>query len=116
MKTLFALLFCLLPLFITAQNDDWHISTQQNTDYTGIVVANGRIGILPSENVFKTKQIILNNVYEKASPQGVSQILLGINFQNLSLEIDGEQLTDEIISNWSQTYFRLIIKKFINYD
>lgn len=86
-----------------SQNNGWQISTNDNSNYTGIVVANGRIGILPSENVFKTKQIILNNVYEKASTLGVSQVLQGINFQNLSLEINGKQITDETISNWSQT-------------
>ena len=73
-----------------AQNDGWHISTNQNTDYTGVVVSNGQLGILPSEKVFKTRQVIMNNVYDKESPLGVSRILLGIHFQNLQVDIDGE--------------------------
>lgn len=88
---------------IAAQNDGWHISTNQNTDYTGVVVSNGQIGILPSEKVFKTRQVIMNNVYDKESPLGVSRILLGIHFQNLQVEIDGELVTDANIANWSQT-------------
>lgn len=103
MKTAISILFSLFTTLLAAQNDGWHISTTQNTNYTGIVVANGQLGILPSEKILQTKQIILNNVYDKESPLGVSRILLGINFQNLSLEIDGEKVNDENVSNWSQT-------------
>jgi trehalose/maltose hydrolase-like predicted phosphorylase len=97
----------LLALMISAsgltQNDGWHISTSTPDNYTGIVVANGRLGILPSEKPFQTKQIILNNVYDKESPLGVSRILQGMNFGNLDMEIDGELITSENISNWKQT-------------
>jgi trehalose/maltose hydrolase-like predicted phosphorylase len=103
MKTLLSILFCFSTVIANAQNDGWNISTTTNTNYTGIVVANGRIGILPSEKLFKTEQIILNNVYDKESPLGVSRILLGINFGNLEMEIDGEKVTEDNISNWSQT-------------
>ncbi|WP_422107139.1 glycosyl hydrolase family 95 catalytic domain-containing protein [Winogradskyella sp.] len=105
MKTFnyFLLIFMSLAQTISAQNDGWHISTNQSTNYTGIVVANGHLGILPSEKVLKTEQIILNNVYDKESPLGVSRILKGINFQNMKITIDGETVTDDNISNWEQT-------------
>ena len=86
-----------------SQNDGWNIYTTATKNYTGIVMANGRIGILPTENPFQTKQIILNNVYDKESPMGVSKILQGMNFGNLELEIDGEKITKNNITNWSQT-------------
>jgi len=86
-----------------SQNDSWNISTTNNTNYTGVVVANGRIGILPSEKPFEVEHIILNNVYDKASPLGVSQILKGMNFGNLEIEIDGEKITENNISEWRQT-------------
>ncbi|MEM6718695.1 MAG: glycoside hydrolase family 65 protein [Bacteroidota bacterium] len=101
-KALFILL-TMLPIFMNVQHDGWHISTTEKENYTGIVVANGRIGILPSKEVLKTEQIILNNVYDKESPLGVSRILKGIDFQNLDLYIDGELVTDTNISNWRQT-------------
>ena len=103
MKTLLSFIFSLCILITAAQNDGWNISTTTNTNYTGIVVANGRIGILPSEKPFQIKQIILNNVYDKASPLGVSRILQGMNFGNLDVEIDGELITSENISNWKQS-------------
>lgn len=86
-----------------AQNDEWNITTTDTANYTGIVVANGRIGMLPSAQPFQVEHIILNNVYDKASPLGVSQILLGMNFGNLALAIDGEEVTADNITQWQQT-------------
>jgi len=104
MKLVIKLFFSFfLATNLSAQNDGWHISTSQPDNYTGIVLANGRIGILPSETPFGVKQIILNNVFEKASELGVSRILKGMNFGNLELEIDGELVTASNISKWKQT-------------
>ena len=90
--------------FVTmAQNDGWNITTTDTANYTGIVVANGRIGMLPSAQPFQVEHIILNNVYDKASPLGVSQILLGMNFGNLALAIDGEEVTADNVTQWQQT-------------
>lgn len=96
-------LFLLVANICSSQNDAWNVSTKTTKNYTGIVMANGRIGILPSEKPFKAKQIILNNVYDKESILGVSKILQGMNFGNLELEIDGEKITENNIANWSQT-------------
>lgn len=103
MRKVLSLLFCLNIILLNAQNEGWNIATTTSTNYTGVAIANGRIGILPSERLFKTEQIILNNVYDKESPLGVSRILKGMNFGNLELEIDNEKLTIENINNWSQT-------------
>ncbi|REE83311.1 trehalose/maltose hydrolase-like predicted phosphorylase [Lutibacter oceani] len=101
-NNLFIVLF-LISSSIIGQNDGWNISTTNNKNYTGIVVANGRIGMLPSEKPFEIEQIILNNVFDKESPLGVSKILLGMNFGNLEVEIDGEKITEATITNWKQT-------------
>lgn len=103
MKNSLLVILLLLSFTGIAQNDGWNISTKNNKNYTGIVVANGRIGLLPSEKPFQVEQIILNNVFDKESPLGVSKILLGMNFGNLEIEIDGEKITEENISNWQQT-------------
>ena len=103
MKFFWSLLLCFNAVLLSAQNDGWHISTTNKSNYTGIVVANGRIGVLPSEKPFKTKQVILNNVYEKASQLGVSKILEGMNFGNLDISIDDEMVDETNISNWKQT-------------
>ncbi len=103
MKIITIFLFLMVTNISISQNDSWNISTTNNTNYTGVVVANGRIGILPSEKPFEVEHIILNNVYDKASPLGVSQILKGMNFGNLEIEIDGEKITENNISEWRQT-------------
>ncbi len=102
MKTKAAFLSMLFCFALQAQETGWTISSGKVEKYTGIVTANGRIGILPEDKPFQTKSIILNNVYDKESPLGVSKILLGMNFANLDLEIDGEKITEENISDFEQ--------------
>ncbi|PKQ64201.1 glycosyl hydrolase family 65 [Labilibaculum filiforme] len=80
----------------------WQIATADFSNYTGISLANGRIGILPSAEPGKTKAIILNNVYDKESEFGVSKVLLGINFANLQIVIQQDTLSLENCSNWQQ--------------
>jgi len=103
MKNIVIAILSLLSITTIAQNDGWNISTSSTKNYTGIVVANGRIGILPSENPFEVEHIILNNVYDKADSLGVSKILLGMNFGNLEIEINGERITANNSSDWKQT-------------
>ncbi|MDC1379804.1 glycoside hydrolase family 65 protein [Algibacter sp.] len=88
---------------MTAQNDGWHISTKENLDYTGIAIANGRIGMLSSSKPLQIQHVVLNNVYDVDPNLKVSQILHGMNFGNLDLYIDGEKITEDNISNWQQT-------------
>ncbi|WP_299528636.1 glycoside hydrolase family 65 protein [Ulvibacterium sp.] len=102
MKRLAIILIMTLSLSAIAQEKGWTISSGKVEKYTGIVTANGRIGILPEDKPFQTKSIILNNVYDKESPLGVSKILLGMNFANLDLEIDGEKITEGNISDFEQ--------------
>nr|WP_298927745.1 glycoside hydrolase family 65 protein [uncultured Allomuricauda sp.] len=102
-NTCCALLTLFMGVSILAQEDGWSISSKKVEKYTGIVTANGRIGILPEDKPFQTKSIILNNVYDKESPLGVSRILLGMNFANMEVEVDGEKITEKNVSNWQQT-------------
>lgn len=101
MKNGIAMLILFLPLTIGAQ-EGWTIATGKVEKYTGIVAANGRIGILPEDKPFQTRSIILNNVYDKESPLGVSKILLGMNFVNLEMEIDGEMISEDNVSDFKQ--------------
>jgi trehalose/maltose hydrolase-like predicted phosphorylase len=99
------LLIILLQISLVAfgQSDEWNISTSNKSDYTGIAIANGRIGMLSSNKPLEIQHIILNNVYEKDPDLKISQIVLGMNFGNLEIYIDGEKISDDNISNWRQT-------------
>lgn len=99
-------LYPLLVLFICkvqAQETGWQITAERSENYTGIVTANGRIGILPDQAPFGIASVILNNVYEKESELGVSKIVKGMNFGNLELSLDGEKVSMANIEDWSQT-------------
>ena len=88
---------------LSAQNDGWNISTNNNTNYTGIAIANGRIGMLSSPKPLEIQHVVLNNVYDVDPNLKVSQILHGMNFGNLDMYIDGEKITENNINNWQQT-------------
>ena len=103
MKKITILVFIALNLITHAQEKDWVLTTGKVEVYTGIVAANGRIGILPEDKPFQTKSIILNNVYEKESELGVSRIISGMNFANLDVFIDGEKITEQNVSDWKQS-------------
>ena len=103
MKNFALFIFLMVTNIGASQNDGWNITTTNNLNYTGIVLANGRIGILPSEKPFEVEHIILNNVYDKGGELDVSKILLGMNFGNLDIEIDGEKITEDNINEWKQT-------------
>ena len=83
----------------------WIITSQKTEEYTGIVVANGRIGILPENLPFKTKSLIVNNVYETEFAGGVSKIVSAMNFANLHMEIDGVLVCKDNISEFEQTLY-----------
>ncbi len=92
-----------IHLGTAAQQDGWTLFSGKVDKFTGIVAANGRIGILPEDKPFEVRSIILNNVYDKESPLGVSKILMGMNFANLDVEIDGEKITETNVTHWQQT-------------
>ncbi|CAM4300720.1 glycosyl hydrolase family 95 catalytic domain-containing protein [Gillisia limnaea] len=102
-KYFLILIFFSTTLWSQSPKNPWSISSGKVDAYTGIVAANGRIGILPEDKPFEVRSIILNNVYDKESPLGVSKILVGMNFGNLEMEIDGEKITENNVSNWMQT-------------
>ena len=103
MKIKALILFTFASSFLTAQNDAWNIEVTDHSDYTGIAISNGRIGMLSSAKPLKIQHIVLNNVYDVDPNLRVSQVLHGMNFGNLDMYIDGEKITENNISNWKQT-------------
>ena len=102
MKKTLLLILLTSSLNLIAQNDGWNISTNNNSDYTGIAIANGRIGMLSYSKPLKIKHIVLNNVYDVDPNLKVSQVLHGMNFGSLDMYIDAEKITEGNINNWQQ--------------
>ena len=84
------------------ENSPWQITATDTTNYAGIAMANGRIGLLPSLKPFTVSSIILNNVFDKGSERGVSRIMRGLNFACLDMTIDGDKIDKSNISQWKQ--------------
>ena len=103
MKKTLMILLVSISIFSHAQNDGWHITVDDNSDYTGIALANGRIGMLSSKNPLEIQHVVLNNVYDVDPNLEVSQVLHGMNFGNLDMYIDGEKIDSTNITNWKQT-------------
>ncbi|MCW3118593.1 MAG: glycoside hydrolase family 65 protein [Chitinophagaceae bacterium] len=97
---LLSFLFCLC----FAQTDTWTIKATKidPSNYYGITVANGMLGIVSSPEPFKIKDVVLNGAYDLYGRGRVSNFLRSFNFLNMYLEVDGKRLGATDISNMQQ--------------
>lgn len=89
---------------ITAAQNPWRITTNQinPSNYYGITVANGQIGVVSSAEVFKVKDVVLAGAYDLYGRGRVSNFLKSFNLLNMYLEIDGRRLGNADASNMKQ--------------
>lgn len=71
--------------------------------YAPAPMANGCIGILPQKELFAVEHVMLNHVFDAASPHVVSRVMRGINPFCLSMKIDNKKVDTSNISDWQQT-------------
>lgn len=71
--------------------------------YAPAPMANGCIGILPQKEPFAVEHVMLNHVFDSASPHIVSRVMRGINPFCLSMKIDKIKVDTSNISDWQQT-------------
>ena len=108
MKKTFLILSLLIALNLNAQDfskSAWHIqATEINpTNYFGITLANGVVGLVSSPEPMKIKDVVLNGVYDNYQRGRVSNILKTFSHMNLDLLVDGVNMNRSSISNYSQT-------------
>ena len=92
-----------LPAFITAQ-DPWNIKTIaiDPSNYYGVTVANGMIGIVSSPEPFKVKEVVLAGAYDLYGRGRVSNFLKSFNLLNMYLEIDGKRIDGKAATDMTQ--------------
>jgi len=99
------LAFCLVVIvkFISAQ-DPWKIKTAKidPSNYYGVTVANGMIGIVSSPEPFKIKDVVLAGAYDLYGRGRVSNFLRSFNLLNMYLEIDSKRIDAKSVSNFQQ--------------
>ena len=92
--------------FVPAQQkpDIWKISTDKidPSNYYGITVANGMIGIVSSPEPFKVKDVVLAGAYDLYGRGRVSNFLRSFNLLNMQMDIDGRRVTASETSNMKQ--------------
>jgi trehalose/maltose hydrolase-like predicted phosphorylase len=101
-KMMFMVLLASSMVMGQAKLDEWHLYANSRENYFGVAMANGKIGIVTDDTPLKTKEIILNGVYDSSPENGISRIVRGIEFLNLHLSIDSQEIKSDNISNWSQ--------------
>jgi trehalose/maltose hydrolase-like predicted phosphorylase len=97
------LLITTLQIF-AQQPDPWKIQTSSidPSNYYGITVANGMVGIVSSPEPFKVKDVVLAGAYDLYGRGRVSNFLRSFNLLNSYLEVDGKRVDKNNVSNMKQ--------------
>ncbi len=105
MKKLLACFYLTFFYSISFAQDAWKITASKidPSNYYGITVANGMLGIVSSPEAFKVKDVVLAGAYDLYGRGRVSNFLKSFNLLNIYMEIDGRRLSNGDISNMQQS-------------
>ena len=97
------LIVALLAGCAGSADDTWTVHTvdYDDTEYYGIAMANGRLGILPGKEPFSVKEVIQNQVFAYDHSVGVNAVVKAPVPFKVSMCVDG--ILDWKVSDWSQT-------------
>ena len=100
---------CVLFLFSLSLSysqaiDPWIIKADKidPSNYYGITVANGMIGIVSSAEPLKVKDVVLAGAYDLYGRGRVSNFLRSFNLVNMRLDIDGKRIEAANTTNFRQ--------------
>lgn len=104
-KTIIAVLLLISNMVYSQQKaDPWKISASNidPSNYYGVTVANGMIGIVSSPEPFKVKNVVLAGAYDLYGRGRVSNFLNSFNLLNMNFEVDGKRMDAKSVSNFKQ--------------
>lgn len=104
-KYLFTVLLLITINSIITAQDPWKITAEKidPTNYYGVTVANGMIGVVSSAEPFKVKEVVLAGAYDLYGRGRVSNFLKSFNLLNMYLEVDGKRIGNTEASNMQQS-------------
>lgn len=93
-----------VTIFAQTNVDSWKITADSinPSNYYGVTVANGMIGIVSAAEPFKVKDVVLAGAYDTYGRGMVSNFLRSFNLLNMQMSIDGQQVDKNNISNMHQ--------------
>src|SRR3982751_5202590 len=96
--------FTLFVFTLSSAHDPWKIRAEKidPSNYYGITVANGMIGIVSSPEPFRVKDVVLAGAYDQYGRGRVSNFLRSFNLLNMNMEIDGKRIDGKNITNMHQ--------------
>ncbi|MBS7563006.1 glycoside hydrolase family 65 protein [Mucilaginibacter sp. Bleaf8] len=95
---------CVMPAYTQSKTDAWIISADKidPSNYYGITVANGMIGLVSAPEPFKLKSVVLAGTYDQYGRGRVSNFLNSFNLLNMNLDINGRRVSAAGASNFRQ--------------
>ena len=98
------ILFLFFQVSSAQSIDPWVLKADKidPSNYYGITVANGMIGIVSSSEPFKVKDVVLAGAYDQYGRGRVSNFLRSFNLLNMYLEIDGKRMDGKNTANLKQ--------------
>ena len=104
MKKFIAFIILSFVINNSFSQDPWIIKADKidPSNYYGVTVANGMIGIVSSPQPFQVKDVVLAGAYDLYGRGRVSNFLRSFNLLNMYLEIDGKRLDAKSVSNFKQ--------------
>jgi trehalose/maltose hydrolase-like predicted phosphorylase len=104
LKRLLLSYFLLLISYFSFSQDPWKITADKidPSNYYGVTVANGMIGIVSSPEPFKVKDVVLAGAYDLYGRGRVSNFLRSFNLLNMYMDIDEHRIGAKDASNMKQ--------------
>lgn len=102
---LLTLIICMgMSALSQTKPDSWKIKASKwdPSNYYGVTVANGMIGIVSSPEPFKVKDVVLAGAYDQYGRGRVSNFLRSFNLLNMQLDIDGKKIGGADAKNMQQ--------------
>src|SRR5213080_3368267 len=100
----FAIAFVFFCSSFSQTIDPWKIKADKidPSNYYGVTVANGMIGIVSSSEPFKVKDVVLAGAYDLYGRGRVSNFLRSFNLLNMNMDVDGHRIATADVSHFTQ--------------
>src|SRR5689334_24474038 len=104
MKKFIAFIILSFVINNSFSQDPWIIKADKidPSNYYGVTVANGMIGIVSSPQPFRVKDVVLAGAYDLYGRGRVSNFLRSFNLLNMRLDVDGRTINAGNTSNFRQ--------------